>query len=78
MGRVAVTPLLWIGVDLDVPYRLASTPADAVQAVNDGVPAVLGTNGWDTAQEALVLLGLDPETAADRVHHARTGTCMFT
>jgi len=80
MGRTAqicVTPLLWLGPALDVPYRSVDTAQAAVAAMEDGVPALLPADDWGTALEALRLSGLGADDALDRIHHARTGHCLL-
>lgn len=72
-----VTPLLWVGESLDVPYAAVRTPQEAVRAINDGVPAVLPAGDWDSALLALMMLGLSPGEAQDQIHHARYGTCLL-
>lgn len=72
-----VTPLLWVGESLDVTYRAVRTPQEAVQAINDKVPAVLPRNDWDSALLTLMRLGLSPAEAQDQIHHARYGTCLL-
>jgi len=66
---VPVLPLLFVGDHCVLPHEPHTDPVAAAAAVADGRTALVAD--ITTARLALARLGLDPDTAADRITYAR-------
>lgn len=66
-----VTPRLWLGEAPLCGATACSTVDSAVGLITAGERVVLPHGSWDTAREVLHALGVDADTASERLHYAQ-------
>lgn len=73
MTTTYITPHLVMGeLSFTVQAERVADAQAALASIRSGTRALLPAEDWDTAEEALTLLGLDEPAIADCLHFART------